>query len=72
MICENCGKEHFGDFGSGRFCSKKCAKSFSTKSINHKETKHSKCILCCKEIMIPKKKKKKKLLLNEIRQERSK
>ena len=42
MICENCGKEHSGDFGSGRFCSKKCAKSFSTKSINHKETKKCK------------------------------
>lgn len=54
MICENCGKEHSGDFGSGRFCSKKCAKSFSTKSINHKETKNAKCIICGKEIMIPK------------------
>ena len=52
MICENCGKEHSGDFGSGRFCSKKCAKSFSTKNINHKETKHAKCIICGKEIMI--------------------
>lgn len=25
MICENCGKEHDGKFGSGRFCSKSCA-----------------------------------------------
>lgn len=23
-ICENCGKEHDGSYGSGRFCSKKC------------------------------------------------
>lgn len=25
MICERCGKEHDGSFGSGRFCSKACA-----------------------------------------------
>lgn len=30
MICENCGKEHDGSYGSGRFCSEKCARSFST------------------------------------------
>lgn len=42
MICENCCKEHSGDFGSGRFCSKRCAKSFSTKNINRKETKKCK------------------------------
>ena len=36
------------------FVLKKCAKSFSTKSINHKETKYAKCIVCGKEIMIPK------------------
>lgn len=23
-VCENCGKEHDGSYGSGRFCSKKC------------------------------------------------
>ena len=32
MKCENCGKEHNGSYGSGRFCSKECAKSFSTKN----------------------------------------
>ena len=32
MICENCGKEHDIKFGSGRFCSMKCARGFSTKS----------------------------------------
>ncbi len=33
MKCENnCGKEHNGEYGSGRFCSDKCARSFSTKS----------------------------------------
>ena len=25
MICENCGKEHDGSFGSGRFCCRSCA-----------------------------------------------
>jgi hypothetical protein len=32
MICENCKTNHSGDYGSGRFCSLKCSKSFSTKS----------------------------------------
>ena len=31
MKCENCEIEHNGDYGSGRFCSSKCARSFSTK-----------------------------------------
>jgi len=30
MNCENCGKEHEGSYGSGRFCSPKCARGFST------------------------------------------
>lgn len=30
--CENCNKEHNGNYGSGRFCSNKCAKGFSTKN----------------------------------------
>jgi hypothetical protein len=29
--CENCGKEHDGSYGSGRFCSTLCSRSFSTK-----------------------------------------
>lgn len=32
MICENCGNDHTGEFGSRRFCSLKCSRSFSTKS----------------------------------------
>ena len=36
MICENCNKEHDGSYGSGRFCSSKCARAFSTK-IKRKE-----------------------------------
>lgn len=35
MICERCGKEHDGTFGSGRFCSKSCAQS-RTWSKEHK------------------------------------
>lgn len=30
--CEYCGKEHDGRYGSERFCSKECARGFSTKS----------------------------------------
>ena len=32
MKCDNCDKEHNGNYGSGRFCSQKCAKGFSTKN----------------------------------------
>ncbi len=31
MKCEYCGKEHDGNYASGRFCSKECAKGFATK-----------------------------------------
>lgn len=31
MICENCNIEHEGLYGSGRFCTEKCARCFSTK-----------------------------------------
>ena len=32
MFCENCGIEHKGIYGSGRFCSIKCARGFSSKN----------------------------------------
>lgn len=32
MKCENCENEHNGEYGSGRFCSQKCSRSFSTKT----------------------------------------
>ena len=32
MNCEYCNQVHDGKFGSGRFCSKKCSRGFSTKS----------------------------------------
>lgn len=34
-ICERCGKEHDGNFGSGRFCSRSCA----NKQTHNQETK---------------------------------
>lgn len=30
--CENCDNDHDGNYGSGRFCSSKCARGFSTKN----------------------------------------
>lgn len=32
MLCENCLNQHNGDYGSGRFCSKKCARGYATKA----------------------------------------
>lgn len=43
MKCENCLIEHDGSYASGRFCNKKCSRSFSTKikrkDINEKVSK---------------------------------
>ena len=57
--CENCGNEHNGEYGSGRFCSIKCARGFSTKvdrslinkkiSAKLKGSGHSNIKLICKE-----------------------
>lgn len=52
MICEFCHKEHNGTYGSGRFCCKKCAKSFSSRHFKE-HFKNVKCISCGKEIQIP-------------------
>ena len=54
MMCENCGKEHNASYGSGRFCSKECARSYSSKQ-NKNELKEAKCINCGKPIFINKK-----------------
>ena len=35
-VCENCGKQNDGSYGSGRFCCKQCARSFATKSNRSK------------------------------------
>ena len=48
MTCENCGKEHDGSYGSGRFCSKSCKCAFNAKK-NHwskNETREWKCECC--------------------------
>lgn len=33
MICEFCGKEHDGSYGSGRFCSKSCRMKFIASKV---------------------------------------
>lgn len=35
MKCENCGNEHDGSYGSGRFCSKHCRCSYIAKQVKH-------------------------------------
>ena len=35
MICEFCNSEHDGSYGSGRFCSEKCARGYAT--LNKRE-----------------------------------
>ena len=60
MICEYCDKEHNGSYASGRFCSKYCARGFSTRSkrkiINKKvsqklKTREDKfCIVCGEKV----------------------
>ena len=43
MKCENCGKEHDGSYGSGRFCSVSCKQKFC---IKPKKNKQYKCKFC--------------------------
>jgi len=64
--CEKCDTSHTGSYGSGRFCSSECARSFSTsknrKAINEKVSKTLKgsghqdiqktCIGCNKHFMV--------------------
>lgn len=49
MQCEKCDLEHHGEYGSGRFCSAKCARSFSTtekrQEINQQVSERLKKIL---------------------------
>ena len=69
MNCQNCNKEYFNIYGSGRFCSEKCARGFSTKhkrqEINKKVSeKLSNPIIIkkckqCKTLFTTKKKKQK-------------
>lgn len=67
MLCENCQKEHNEFYGSGRFCSSKCARGFSTKSkrqeINQKVSKKIKqkfilekgCLFCNRIFVVKRK-----------------
>ena len=55
LICQTCGKEHSGKYASGRFCSRSCSNSYSTKAkraeINAKVSKTltaKKVIIQCK------------------------
>ena len=51
-ICENCKKEHDGSYGSGRFCSKECAKSYSS-NHNKNRTKEVFCSSCGNIQIVP-------------------
>ena len=37
--CEYCGKEHDGSYGSGRFCSSKCARKYSNSKMTDESRK---------------------------------
>lgn len=53
MKCENCGKDHDGSYGSGRFCSVKCAKGFATKNKREEINKKVSKSLTGRESWIP-------------------
>lgn len=50
-ICEYCKIDHDGSYGSGRFCSQKCARGSATVGTQNK-TKISYCIQCEKQVVI--------------------
>lgn len=57
LICEFCGKEITEDYrkekkGPVRFCSRKCANSFSSHHIDHDKLKDSFCSVCGEPITI--------------------
>lgn len=64
MICEYCKNEHNGSYGSGRFCSDKCARSFS-RNKDKNETKIVNCIDCGTEVKTYKRSDPKKIKCNE-------
>jgi hypothetical protein len=49
-VREKCGNEHDGNYGSGRFCSKNCARSFASNSRTA-EIKE-KCVIAGKDNLI--------------------
>ena len=54
LKCEKCGKVIDVVYGSGRFCSEKCARSFATKNVSHREKKEAVCTKCGKICFIKK------------------
>lgn len=38
LKCENCGNEHDGSYGSGRFCSKNCKCSYAGKNVKNRKS----------------------------------
>lgn len=48
VICEYCGKEHDGNYGSGRFCSAHCARLYSKNFLDSKSKKTIVCERCGK------------------------
>jgi hypothetical protein len=48
--CENCGVEHDGTYGSGRFCSNKCKQDFCIIKGKRNFRLKTKCEICKKEI----------------------
>ena len=70
MNCENCGKEHDGSYGSGRFCSVNCKQSWITK-ISNKSNKRKyefTCKVCGKTFVAGQGKK--LILCNKCRKNR--
>ena len=66
-ICENCGCEHSGTYGSGRFCSEKCSHSFCTKN-EKKFTKKVYCTKCGKEVEVGKRTNPKKVVCEKCKE----
>lgn len=58
MKCKQCNNEidetRIGKYASGKFCSNKCAKSYSQSAVDTQSLKKSLCIDCGKEIWIKK------------------
>lgn len=69
MLCENCNKQHNGSYGSGRFCNKKCARSFSTKNVD--KVKKAVCPECGVYHQIKKRAQEDKTLCTECKKEKN-
>lgn len=69
MICERCGKEHDGSYGSGRFCSEFCARSSASITNKPKQIRTT-CIYCNKEITVNKHASKTSFICNECKEKR--